>query len=123
MQRLTLNGKPYFFNGVLDQGYWSDGMLTYPCDEAAFEELKILKDMGFNTVRKHIKLEPMRWYYHCDKLGLIVWQDFVNGGGEYKFTHIAAFPFLGFKHRDDDYKYFARENASGRAEFEKAVAV
>ena len=121
VQRLTLNGKPYFFNGVLDQGYWSDGMLTYPCDEAAFEELKMLKDMGFNTVRKHIKLEPMRWYYHCDKLGLIVWQDFVNGGGEYKFTHIAAFPFLGFKHRDDDYKYFARENASGRAEFEKAV--
>ncbi len=117
IMRLTLNGKPYFFNGVLDQGYWSDGMLTYPCDQAALDELTMLKEMGFNTVRKHIKIEPMRWYHHCDKLGLIVWQDFVNGGGEYKFTHIAAFPFLGFHHRDDDYAYFARENEGGRYEF------
>jgi beta-galactosidase/beta-glucuronidase len=80
-------------------------------------ELAMLKKMGFNTVRKHIKIEPMRWYYHCDKLGLVVWQDFVNGGSEYKFTHIAAFPFLGFHHKDNDYKYFARENAQGRKEF------
>ncbi len=115
--RLTLNGKPYFFNGVLDQGYWSDGMLTYPSDEAAEDELQLLKGMGFNSIRKHIKLEPMRWYYHCDRLGLVVWQDFVNGGGKYKFTHIAAFPFLGFHHRDDDYAYFARENEGGRYEF------
>ncbi len=117
IMRLTLNGKPYFFNGVLDQGYWSDGMLTYPSDLAATEELQMLKDMGFNTVRKHIKLEPMRWYYHCDRIGLVVWQDFVNGGGEYKFTHVAAFPFLGFHHKDHDYKYFARENERGRYEF------
>lgn len=118
--RLTLNGKPYFFNGVLDQGYWSDGMLTYPSDQAAFEELQMLKAMGFNTVRKHIKIEPMRWYYHCDRLGLIVWQDFVNGGGRYAFTHIAAFPFLGFHHADEgekNYPYFAREDARGREEF------
>ncbi len=117
--RLTLNGEPYFFNGILDQGYWSDGMLTYPSDAAAYDELKMLKDMGFNTVRKHIKIEPMRWYYHCDRLGLVVWQDFVNGGGDYKFTHVAAFPFLGFHHRDDDYKYFAREDAEARASFER----
>lgn len=117
IMRLTLNGKPYFFNGVLDQGYWSDGMLTYPCDRAAEDELRMLKEMGFNTVRKHIKLEPMRWYYHCDRLGLVVWQDFVNGGGEYKFLHVAAAPFLGFHHRDDDYAYFARENEGGRYEF------
>ncbi|MBQ8341173.1 MAG: glycoside hydrolase family 2, partial [Clostridia bacterium] len=84
--RLLLNGKPYFFNGVLDQGYWSDGLLTYPSDKAAYDELKLLKEMGFNTVRKHIKLEPLRWYYHCDRLGLVVFQDFVNGGGEYKFS-------------------------------------
>ena len=117
--RLFLNGKPYFFNGVLDQGYWSDGLLTYPSDEAALGELTMLKEMGFNTVRKHIKVEPMRWYYHCDRLGLVVWQDFVNGGGEYKFTHVAAFPFLGFHHRDDDYKYFAREDKRGRCEFKQ----
>lgn len=119
--RLSLNGRPYFFNGVLDQGYWSDGMLTYPSDEAAVAELKMLKDMGFNTVRKHIKLEPMRWYYHCDRLGLTVWQDFVNGGGEYKFSHVAAMPFLGFRHKDSDYKYFAREDAAARAEFDVMV--
>ena len=119
--RLLLNGSPYFFNGVLDQGYWSDGMLTYPSDKAVFEELKTLKDMGFNTVRKHIKIEPMRWYYHCDKLGLVVWQDFVNGGGEYDPFHVAIFPFLGAKHRDDDYRYFAREDERGRAEFIDSV--
>ena len=119
--RLALNGKPYFFNGVLDQGYWSDGMLTYPSDEAAVAELQMLKDMGFNTVRKHIKLEPMRWYYHCDRLGLAVWQDFINGGGEYRFSHVAALPFLGIKHKDSDYKYFARENAAARAEFDAMV--
>ena len=116
-ERLTLNGKPYFFNGVLDQGYWSDGMLTYPSDEAAIAELQMLRDMGFNTVRKHIKLEPMRWYYHCDRLGLVVWQDFVNGGGDYKFTHVAAFPFLGFHHKDSDYRYFAREDVAAREEY------
>ena len=116
-KRLALNNKPYFFNGLLDQGYWCDGLLTYPSDEAVLYELTTLKKMGFNTLRKHIKIEPMRWYYHCDKLGLIVWQDFVNGGGEYKFNHIATFPFLGFKHRDDDYKYFAREEEIGRERF------
>ena len=77
--------------------------------------------MCFNIVRKHIKIEPMRWYYHCDRLGLVVWQDFVNGGGEYKFSHIALFPFLGFKHRDDDYKYFAREDERGRKEYAQGV--
>lgn len=116
-KRLLLNDKPYFFNGILDQGYWSDGLLTYPSDEAIVDELNMLKDMGFNTVRKHIKLEPFRWYYYCDKIGLTVWQDFVNGGGEYDFNHIALMPFLGFKHKDNDYKYFARENEDGRKEY------
>ena len=119
--RLTLNGKPYFMNGVLDQGYWSDGMLTYPSDKAVVDELTMLKEMGFNMVRKHIKIEPMRWYYHCDKIGLIVWQDFVNGGGDYSFMHVAALPFLGFHHKDNDYKYFAREDERGRLEFKQLV--
>ena len=119
--RLTLNGNPYFFNGLLDQGYWSDGMLTYPSDQAVIDELQLLMDMGFNTLRKHIKIEPMRWYYHCDRLGLAVWQDFVNGGGDYKFTHVAAFPFLGFHHRDSDYRYFAREDEAARRAFAASV--
>lgn len=116
-KRLFLNGKPYFMNGVLDQGYWSDGLLTPPSNRAMYDELKMLKDMGFNMVRKHIKVEPMLWYRYCDQLGLIVWQDFVNGGEEYAWTHIALFPFLGFKHKDSDYKYFSRENEGGRYEF------
>ena len=116
-KRFGLNGNPYFYNGVLDQGYWSDGLLTHPCDKAIVDELTMLKEMGFNTVRKHIKIEPMRWYYHCDRLGLAVWQDFVNGGGEYNPWHIAILPFLGAKHKDDDYQYFARENEEGRAEY------
>jgi len=116
-KRFGLNGKPYFYNGVLDQGYWSDGMLTPPCEKAIVDELTMLKNMGFNTVRKHIKVEPMRWYYHCDRLGLAVWQDFVNGGGEYNPWHIAILPFLGFKHKDYDYKYFAREQEEGREEY------
>lgn len=120
-KRLSLNGKPYFYNGVLDQGYWADGLLTYPSDKAALDELQMLKDMGFNTVRKHIKLEPMRWYYHCDRLGLAVWQDFVNGGGKYNFMKVAALPFLGFKHKDSDYKYFERENKEGRDEYINSV--
>lgn len=119
--RLMLNGKPYFFNGVLDQGYWSDGLLTHPSDEAIIDELKMLKNMGFNMVRKHIKLEPLRWYYHCDSIGLVVWQDFVNGGGEYTFMQVAALPFLGVEHDDSDYKYFSREDKAGREEYERAV--
>ena len=120
-KRLLLNGKPYFFNGVLDQGYYSCGLLTYPSDQAVIAELNMLKNMGFNTVRKHIKLEPFRWYYYCDKIGLTVWQDFVNGGGEYNFFHIALMPFLGFKHDDRDYKYFSREDENGRKEFMQMV--
>lgn len=121
IKRLTLNGKPYFFSGVLDQGYWPDGLLTPPCDKAMEDELNFLKRSGFNTVRKHIKIEPLRWYYHCDKLGLLVWQDLVNGGGDYKFTHIALLPFLNFHHRDDDYKYFSQQDEDGRAEFENSL--
>ena len=119
--RLVLNGEPYFMSGVLDQGYWPDGSLTYPSDMAIIDELTMLKKMGFNMIRKHIKIEPLRWYYHCDRLGFVVWQDFVNGGGKYKFTHVAAFPFLGFNHDDSDYKYFARESKDARDEFEASV--
>jgi len=120
-KRLGLNRKPYFFNGVLDQGYWSDGMLTYPSEKAIVDELTMLKNMGYNTVRKHIKIEPLRWYYLCDKIGLTVWQDFVNGGGDYIPSHVTVLPFLGFKHRDDDYKYFAREDKRGREEFIQSI--
>ena len=120
-KRLFLNGKPYFMNGVLDQGYWPEGLLTPPSYKAMEDELLMLKSMGFNMIRKHIKIEPQTWYYLCDKLGFVVWQDFVNGGGEYKFTHVAAYPFLGFHHNDADYQYFARGDKDGRDEFLRSV--
>ena len=78
--RLQLNNKDYFQFGPLDQGWWPDGLYTAPTDEALVYDLKKTKDFGYNIVRKHVKVEPARWYTHCDQLGLIVWQDMTNGG-------------------------------------------
>jgi hypothetical protein len=77
--KLVLNGSPIFSLAMLDQGFWPDGLYTAPSDEALRWDLKAQKDLGFNAVRKHIKIEPARWYHHADKLGLLVWQDFVSG--------------------------------------------
>ena len=74
-QRIVLNGKPTFLLGTLDQGYWPDGIYTAPTDDALKFDLQKTKDLGFNTIRKHIKVEPARWYYWADRLGLMVWQD------------------------------------------------
>lgn len=76
--RILLNNKVYFNLGTLDQGFWPDGLYTAPTDEALAFDIKAIKAMGFNTIRKHIKVEPARWYYHADKLGMLVWQDMVN---------------------------------------------
>lgn len=86
--RIFLNNKPYFQKGVLDQGYWPDGLYTPPCDEAMIYDIQKMKDLGFNMIRKHIKIEPQRWYYHCDRIGMLVWQDMVNGGREYKSWYV-----------------------------------
>lgn len=117
--RLMLNNKPYFHTGVLDQGYWSDGMLTAPTDEAMVFDIQMLKDMGFNMIRKHIKIEPLRWYYHCDKIGMLVWQDMINGGGSYNPFCIAILPFLNIMIDDKYHRFFGRGNAAGRDEFER----
>ncbi len=77
--RLLLNNKPYFMVGPLDQGFWPDGLYTAPTDEALKYDIEITKKLGFNMARKHVKLEPARWYYWCDKLGLLVWQDMPSG--------------------------------------------
>ena len=123
-KRLGLNNKPYFHKGVLDQGYWSDGMLTPPSNSALEYDVKLVKSMGFNMIRKHIKIEPLRWYYHCDKEGILVWQDMVSGGEKYNFLYIGFLAFLE-KHIKDDseaqYKKLARGNKDGRDEFEKEV--
>ena len=109
-----LNNKPYFMTGLLDQGYWSDGLYTAPNDEALIYDIQLAKDCGFNTLRKHIKIEPMRWYYHCDRLGMIVWQDFVNGGGKYKKSAILILPNIGIKVKDDKYGFYARKDEQGK---------
>lgn len=92
LPRLTLNNKPYFQKGLLDQGYWSDGGLTAPTDEAMIYDIETMKRLGFNMLRKHIKVEPARWYYHCDKIGMIVWQDMVSGGKALNPIHAGVIP-------------------------------
>ena len=77
--RLQLNNKDYFQFGPLDQGWWPDGLYTAPTDEALAYDLKKTKDFGFNMIRKHVKVEPARWYTHCDRLGILVWQDMPSG--------------------------------------------
>ena len=77
--RATLNGKPIFMYGPLDQGWWPDGLYTAPTDEALAWDIQFTKDLGYNTIRKHIKVEPARWFYHCDRLGILVWQDMPCG--------------------------------------------
>lgn len=78
LDRIMLNNKPYYNLGTLDQGFWPEGLYTAPTDEALAFDIKAIKAMGFNTIRKHIKVEPARWYYWADKLGMLVWQDLVN---------------------------------------------
>jgi beta-galactosidase/beta-glucuronidase len=80
--RMLLNGKPYFQVGPLDQGFWPDGIYTAPTDEALKYDIEMTKKLGFNMTRKHVKVEPARWYYWCDKLGLLVWQDMPSGERE-----------------------------------------
>jgi beta-galactosidase/beta-glucuronidase len=121
MPRICLNHRVQYQNGVLDQGYWSDGLYTAPSDEAMLFDIQSMKKMGFNMIRKHIKIEPQRWYYHCDRLGMVVWQDMVNGGGTYKtwlVTYAGTFLDAGhIKVNDKNHKLLAREDARGRKEY------
>ena len=114
--RLALNNKPIFMKGVLDQGYYQQGLLTPPSYDDYIFDIKLVKSLGFNTIRKHIKIEIPRWYYECDKRGVIVWQDFVNGGSKYKLSTI-TFPLI-FGHHSNDHRYsrFSRNDKKGREE-------
>lgn len=101
IKRLCLNGKPYFFNGLLDQGYWSDGLYT-PASSSLYEkDILAMKELGYNTLRKHIKIEPEQFYYDCDRLGMIVFQDMVNNG-DYSFMRDTALPTVGIKRIPDN---------------------
>ena len=121
VRRLCLNGRPYFHNGLLDQGYWPDGLYTAPSDEAMIYDIELARRMGFNMLRKHIKVEPARWYYHCDRLGMLVWQDMPCGGGVYSPPVVSA-PLVTGRHlRDNAYFLFGRGEKAGREEFEREL--
>ena len=98
--RLCLNGKPYFFHGLLDQGYWPDGLFTPAAPECYADDILAMKKLGFNTLRKHIKVEAEEFYYQCDKLGMIVWQDMVNNS-DYNFLRDTALPTAGIQKLND----------------------
>lgn len=119
--RLFLNNHPYFQKGVLDQGYWPEGLYTPPCDEAMVYEIRKMKELGFNMIRKHVKIEPQRWYYHCDRLGMLVWQDMVNGGRPYKAWYVTymatAMEFFHVRMNDSLLGLLGRKEERGRRQF------
>jgi hypothetical protein len=120
-RRFLLNGAPVWHVGVLDQGYWPDGLLTPPSDEAMVHDIATMKDLGFNVLRKHVKVEPMRWYHHCDRIGMLVWQDMVNGGGRYRHL-VATMPATRpIRISDRWHSVYFRGDADGRAEFRDEV--
>ena len=102
--RLCLNGKPYFFHGLLDQGYWPEGLLTPPAPESYEYDILAMKKLGFNTLRKHIKVEMEHFYYLCDKLGMVVFQDMVNNS-HYSFFKDTALPTVGLQKCNDRRKH------------------
>ena len=123
LPRLMLNNEPYFQRGLLDQGYWSDGGLTPTTDEAMIFDISEMKRLGFNMLRKHIKVEPLRWYYHCDRLGMIVWQDMVSGGSTYHMPWVCymptLFPHMSAHTKDNHYELFSRGSEEGRKSWEQ----
>ncbi len=110
--RLCLNGKPYFLHALLDQGYWSDGIYTPPPPACYEQDILAMKSLGFNTLRKHIKVEPEQFYYDCDRLGMLVMQDMVNNG-HYSFIRDTALPTVGIKKLSD--KHLHRDRLTRRA--------
>ena len=99
--RLLLNGKPYFFHGLLDQGYWPDGIYTPAAPQCYADDILAMKKLGFNTLRKHIKVEPEEFYYQCDRLGMIVFQDMVNNG-DYGYIRDTILPTVGVQKTRDE---------------------
>jgi beta-galactosidase/beta-glucuronidase len=120
-ERFCLNGKPLFLSGVLDQGYYPDGGLTAPSIQAMADDLILVKRCGFNCVRKHIKLEPMTWYRLCDEYGIIVIQDFVNGGSPYSLWYSAIRPHVFKRISDPRCKKLGRGNPASRKAFVDAM--
>ena len=119
--RITLNGKTYFCNGILDQGYNSKGLYTFTPQEM-LSDITLIKSLGFNTIRKHIKIEESYYYYLCDKIGLLVWQDMVSGGNPAFIVSTLPAVYQSFCLKDTKHKaLFGRKDIKGRKEFEKNI--
>ena len=120
--RLCLNNQPLFNYGPLDQGYWPDGLYTPPSDTAMRWDLAFIKTIGCNMLRKHIKVEPARYYYYCDQLGLIVWQDMVSGAKAIGDMPTLSAMLLGYNRPDNqDFRPAGREDPASREEFRREL--
>ena len=113
----ALNGEPFYMNGLLDQGYYGEGVYTPESYYKMYERLWQVKSLGFNMLRKHAKVEPLLYYYYCDILGIVVWQDMVNGGAPYEKLWIYLGPFVKLNLSDKNYKARKRGSASSREQF------
>lgn len=125
IMRFCLNNKPLFLTGLLDQGYTTDGHMTYPSDQSIMDEIENIKALGFNMLRKHAKIESRRWYYHCDRMGMLVMQDMPNGGN-YDYTRMTVLPTIGFTHKTDTklgLKYGRTTEDSCKAYYEELDAM
>lgn len=116
----ALNNKPIFNNGLLDQGYYHKGLYTPESNESMYEDVLTAKTLGYNMLRKHIKVEPLLWYYYCDVLGVLVWQDMINGGKKYKKHRIMLAPFINLKLNDNNYKSMGRSEKSREQYYKEA---
>ena len=117
MRCLTLNGIPVFQSGLLDQGYWGKGIYTPSSNREMYESIKAVKALGFNMLRKHIKVEPLLWYYYCDVLGIFVWQDMVNGGAPYSPVRINLGPFIDLRLNDRNFRSMGRDDPLSRRQY------
>ncbi len=119
---LLLNGKPQFVIGLLDQGYWPDGGYTAPSDAALKWDIQFAKAAGYNMLRKHIKIEPLRWYHHCDRLGILVWQDAVNGGRPPRDFLLKSRVVLPYPLRDKPGALLGRQDPEGLTQYREELA-
>nr|NLD41684.1 glycoside hydrolase family 2 [Actinomycetales bacterium] len=119
---LLLNGAPYFHAGVLDQGYWPESLVTPPSDASMEWDIAAMKDLGYTMLRKHIKIEPLRWYFHADRLGMLVWQDFVNGGRRYNRAVVQVPAVMTARIDDSSHALFGRQDEAGREDYWREAA-
>lgn len=115
----ALNNRPFFMKGILDQGMWSDSMATPPADDAMISDIETARSLGFNMIHKSAKIEPLRWYYHCDRLGMLVWQDMVPSGGRQDDSLTKAVSRLGMLLKDSHYGIYGRRSREGREQFRR----